>query len=195
MKKNAFKAMMVGAALLLAGCTEGPPETQTPVMTFTQMQPVSLNVAQIAVQDKYTPPMKDPYVEHLFKQTPAAAARQLVEKQLSPNGPDRLLRVVIEDASVIKEDLKADDGFMGLFTYEQAERYKGRVALRFELLRNAQSDFVLGHAEVVADRVITLMEDASPAEREMAFFRMNEGMMQDIYKGLNTTVKTTFGRE
>ena len=189
--KNTVKAMMVGMALLLAGCTEGPPETQTPVLTFSQMQPISINVAQVVVQDKYTSAMKEPYVEHLFKQTPAAAARELVGKQLSPRGPDRLLRVVIEDASVIKEDLKSDDSFMGLFTYEQTERYKGRVALRFELLRNASSDFVLGHAEVVADRVITLMEDASPAEREMAFFRMNEGMMQDLYKGL----QTTFGRE
>ncbi|MEZ0262748.1 MAG: hypothetical protein ACAH80_17210 [Alphaproteobacteria bacterium] len=193
--KNTVKAMMVGMALLLAGCTEGPPETQTPVLTFSQMQPISINVAQVVVQDKYTSAMKEPYVEHLFKQTPAAAARELVGKQLSPRGPDRLLRVVIEDASVIKEDLKSDDSFMGLFTYEQTERYKGRVALRFELLRNASSDFVLGHAEVVADRVITLMEDASPAEREMAFFRMNEGMMQDLYKGLQTTVQTTFGRE
>lgn len=193
--KHAVTSALFAACLFLAGCTEGPPETQTPVLTFTQMQPVSLNVAQIAVQDQYTPPMKEPYVDHLFKQTPAAAARELVEKQLTGHGPDRLLRVVIEDASVIKEDLKADDGIMGLFTYEQAERYKGRVALRFELLRNASSDFVLGHAEITANRTITLMEDASPAEREMAFFRMNEGMMQDLYKGLQTTVKTTFGRE
>ena len=56
--KTALKAMIFGAALLLAGCTEGPPETQTPVMTFNQMQPVTLNVGQIAVQDKYTPPMQ-----------------------------------------------------------------------------------------------------------------------------------------
>jgi hypothetical protein len=193
--KNALKAMVFGLALLAAGCTEGPPETQTPVLTFAQMQPVTLNVGRIEVLDRYTPPMKEPYADHLFRQTPAAAVKDLVEKQLVAKGPDRILRVIIEDASVIKEDLNPDDSFMGIFRYEQGERYKGRVALRFELIRNATSDFVLGHAEVVANRVITLMEDASPAERDLAFMRMNEGMMQDISKGLNSTVKTTFGRE
>ena len=128
-----------------------------------------------------------------MKQPPESAVQELLKKQLVAAGPSGLLRIIIDDASVTGEKLKVTEGMTGMFTNEPAERYHARIALRFESASDDAPDITRAHAEVSADRTKTVMKDASPAERDTAFYRLDEELMDDVSHGLQTVVKSTFG--
>lgn len=181
--------------LLLAACVEGPPVSTPPDMTFDNLKPVEINAAKIDVIDSYKPPLQDPNVEHTFRTPPYVAAEKLLKKQLVATGTENTLRVIIDDASVIRVELPTTKGFMGLFVQEPAERLKAKMLVRFELVDPKAPDIIIGHAEVVARREKSLMEDISPAERDQAYFTLTEDMMDDLNDGLRTIVKNTFGKK
>ncbi len=184
---------MCAAVLLLSSCQSAPPDTQTPVLMFDTLPQISMNVARIEIVDGYQPPMKAPNVDHLFKQPPREVARRVIEKQLVANGSNHTLRVIIEDASVIKKDLPVSEGFTGFFANEESEEYISRVSLKFQLVADDTAERVVADAFVLSERTQTLLEDSSPAERDMAFFTLDENIMQDIRKGIEGSVKRTFG--
>lgn len=190
--KMKFMALFA-AVVLLSSCQSAPPDTQTPVLMFDTLPQISMNVARIEIVDGYQPPMKAPNVDHLFRQPPREIARRVLEKQLVANGSNHTLRVIIEDASVVKKELPVSQGFTGFFTNEQSEEYASRVSLKFQLIADDTSDRVVADAFVLSERTQTLLEDASPAERDMAFFTLDENIMQDLRKGIEGSVKRTFG--
>ena len=192
MKIKSFLSGLV-FALLLAGCVEGPPSGNAPDLTFANFTPVNLNVASIEVRNDYKPPMREPNVEHLFKTPPYTSAENLVRKQIVAAGTEHILRVVIEEASVVREELPVTKGFWGKLTEEPSERLKAKVSLRFELVDVAAPDIILGHAEVLAKRNKMLMEGISLADRDRAYFSLTEDLMDDLNDGLMTVVKNTFG--
>ena len=180
------------AVLALASCETAPPVTAVPDLSFAGMPTISLNVARIELVDNYHAPMQAPNVDHLFRQSPEDIARRMVEAQLVANGSTGTLRVTIEDASVKKRDLPVEKGIQGAFENEPAEEYKAHVALRFEL-EDGSLGGRGGNASVTSDRTRTLLEDASPADRDMALFKMSEAIRDDIGQGLSGAVKRTFG--
>lgn len=190
--KMKFLAMFA-AVLMLSSCQGAPPESQTPVLMFDTLPQINMNVARIDIVDEYRPPMKAPNVDHLFRQPPREVARRVLEKQLVANGSNHTLRVIIEDASVVKKDLPVQDGFTGFFTNEQSEEYAARVSLKFQLVSDDTPDRIVADAFVLSERTQTLLEDSSPAERDMAFFTLDENIMQDLRKGIESSVKRTFG--
>lgn len=181
-------------ALALGACASAPPTTALPQLTFEQMQPISLNVARVEIIDAYRVPVSQDHVEHLLPVSPAETARKLVEKTLVPAGAGNVLRVIIDDASARVQKLPVRDDFWGNFTREPSEKYHAHVALRFELADERAPDIVLGHASVIADRTKTVLEHVSPADRDRAYFALAEDLAGDIYNGLSTTVRDTFGR-
>ena len=194
-KWNSF-LLCAGIAALLAGCTDAPPVVQVPLLSFDQYKPILLNVARIDVIDKFRvadAPSSLKHVELLMKQPPEQALQELVKKQLVAAGPSRVMRVIIEDASVTGEKLPVTEGFAGLFQNEPSERYHATIALRFEIAENDAPDIVIGNARVTADRTQTVMKDASPAQRDMAFFHLDEQLMADVSHGLQTVVRSSFG--
>jgi len=193
MRMSAF-FLGLSAVILLSGCVKSPPASRPPDMTFANMKPLEMNVAKIEVQNNYRPPLQDPNVEHTFRTPPYVAAENLVKKQLIAAGTENLLRVNIDDASVIREELPLTQGFMGNFMHEPAERLRAKVLLRFELFDLKAPDIVIGHAEVIAKREKTLMEGTSLADRDRAYFNLTEDMMDDLNDGLRSVVKNTFGK-
>lgn len=193
MKKFRF-ALIAPAlvALALAACAMPDPAT-TPDLSLAGVQPVRLNVAAIEIAEAYRAPMGPPNVDHLFKTPPAAATRALLGHALVAAGPMNTLRAVIEDASVVNEDLPVDNSALGKFKREPSNIYRARVAVRFELFDPAAPDIVLGRAEVTATRNRTLMKGDTLAERDRAAYEMTRDLMQDVASGINTIVKNTFG--
>lgn len=194
-----MRKLIIAAALLcigmMPGCVSAPPESaQQPALTFAHMSPVLLNVAKVEIFDAYKPPMQNPNAEHLMPTPPASAARILAAEKLLADGDSRILRVLIEDASVIRENLPLTEGFWGVLSQEPAERYKARVALRFELVNEEAPDITVGHASVIGTRTKTLVEGVSPAERDRAMTELTEGLMSDLYDGFDTVVRGTFGK-
>jgi len=187
--------MALSFTVMLAGCEEGPPSSQPPEMTFANLQPIQVNAAKVDVVDNYKPPMQDPNVEHTFKTPPYVAAEKLLQKQLAPAGTENTLRAIIVDASVVREELPVTKGLAGIFEQEPAERLKGKVMVKFELVSPNAPDIVLGHAEVLARRDKSLMEGISPADRDRAYFALTDDLMDDLNDGLRSIVVNTFGKK
>lgn len=190
--KMKFLAMFT-ALTLLAGCQNAPPVTETPQLVFDTLPVINMNVARIEIVDGYQPPMRAPNVDHLFKQPPREVARRVLEKQLVANGSVNTLRVTIVDASVVKKDLRLTGGVAGFFNNEQSEEYSSRVHLKFDLLSEENPGNVVADAFVTSERSQTLLEDSSPADRDMAFFNLDEEIMKDLRHGIEGTVRRTFG--
>ncbi len=185
----------LAGVLFLAACVEGPPASAPPEMTFANLQPLQINAAKIEVVDNYKPPLQDPNIEHTFQTPPYVAAVKLLKKQLVAAGNENVLRAVIEDASVIRQELPITKGLAGAFMQEPAERLKAKLLVRFELVSANAPDIVIGHAEVIARREKTLNEGISPADRDRAYFGLTEDLMDDVNDGLRSIVKNTFGKK
>lgn len=189
-------------ALLLAGvmmagtaCTLSPPAPDVPELTFAQVQPVAVNAARIDVIDEYQSPMGKPNVEHLFKTSPAQAVHMLVQKQLVAQGPQNLLRVIIEDAAVTQKDLPVAKGVIGAFSKEAAQQFDAKLAVRFELVDETAPDIILARARVNAARSRSVENNISPAQRDIAFFKLTEDLMNDLQAGIAGTVRDTLGKK
>lgn len=197
MKKHAPKMLAAAAAIfLLSACADAPPEaTVMPDLTFEQVQKVSLAVAKIEVYDDYEAPAGKPHAEHMLKAQLDDTAKKLIEKQLVADGMEGVLRVIIEDASVIEEKLPVAKGVIGAFNFEPEFRYTSRVVLRFEKVSEQAPDIIIASARVTANRASTTIEDISLAERDRMFLSMTENIMKDLSEGMQTIVATTFGKQ
>lgn len=189
----AFVCMLALSACAAMGPATAPQEVSG--LTFDNMQAVPLNVAKIEVFDAFNAPVTEGHVEHLFPVSPAAAARKMAEQKLSAEGSDNLLRVVIEDASVMERKLPVGRDFWSNFNREPSERYDARVSLRFELVNEQAPDIVIGHASVIAERTKTVLEGTSPAARDRAWNEMTDALMGDLYNGFDGVVRNTFARQ
>jgi len=181
--------------LLLSACAGSPSATVQPEMTFADLRPFELKVAKIEVRDDYKPPMKAPNVEHSFPVPPYISAENLLKKQLVAAGGGDVLRVMIKDASVVREELPVTEGFWGAFKREPAEKLKAQVIVGFELANEQAPDIVTGTAEVAVRRSKTLLEDASAADRDSAYFALTEELMHDLNKGLAEVIEKSFGKK
>lgn len=193
MKTIARNLFCLLAFFILGACQDAPPSTAVPQMTLGKVQQVGLDVARIEVVGKYAASLEPPHVEHLFDQPPAQVARRMVNEKLRAQGSLHTLRVVIEDASVVRRTLPVREGMEGWFYDEPSEAYKLRVVLRFELLDENDPKNVIGNALVVSEREKALMESSSPADRDMAFFNMTENLVTDLDTGFHGVVRQTFG--
>jgi hypothetical protein len=193
-----MKRLMAATALTvlsLTACTQGVPQGAPPDLSFNTAQPVSLNVAAVEMKQNYVPSTQAPHVDYSFKTQPAVALNALLNRRLVAGGTSNTLRVIIEDASVIKEELPITTGFWGVMTQEPSARYVAHVAVKFELVDPAAPDIVLGRAQVTADRSRMIMKGASPAERDRAAEDLTADILADVSAGLDTIVRGTFGRQ
>lgn len=185
------------AAFMLACCTASPPESAVPDLTFAQVLPVPINAGRIEILNDYISPEREPNVEHLFKTTPATAAKNLIQHEVvpAPGGLyNHILRAHIVDASVVKRQLPIQKGGVDSLLSRQPDvTYDGRVTLRFEMVDENAPDIVLGHADVTATRSKTLLENASLADHDRAYFDLTEAMMNDLAQTIAGMVGGTFG--
>ena len=189
-----IKIFLTGLLFLMTSCASAPPVTSVlPDLTFAQLQPVALNVAKIEVFEEYKPGSKTGNIEHEFSPAPLAVARRIVDEKLQAQGSNRVLRVFIEEASVISTPQPVVKNFWGNFRREVAERYDARVALRFELVNEEAPDIIIGRATVISDRTKSILENTTLAERDRINLSLNEAIAQDLYAGFRTTVAETFG--
>lgn len=191
-----FMVLCFSLVLFLSGCTETLPiVSRPPDMTFANFRPIELNVARIDVQNNYSPLMADPNVGHLFPIPPYVAVEKLIRRQLVPAGDENILRVRIDEASVVREYLTAPNPIEDLFVRRPSEKLKAKILLRFELFSPQAPDIVIGHAEVIVRRTKTLLEGTPIAERDQAYFALTEDLMDSVNDGLKTIVKNTFGKK
>lgn len=180
--------------LSVSACTQSRVNDEWPALSYQAASPVMVNASYIEISDAYRSPMGAPNVEHLFKVTPSMAAQDLVRHQVTAGAAsNNVLRVIVEEASVVRSTLPKKDGVVGFFTPEPEEQFDARVSLKFELADAAAPDVVTGRASVLATRQRTLSGGATLAQRERAYRDLTQDLVNDLAQGIGTTVKGTLG--
>lgn len=173
-------ALGLGLALAIAAsaCNTPPPQTEFPEITYKHRPAIHFAVKEVVVERDYTPPFDKPNVDHLMPNPPVVLAIRWAQDRLVPQGQvDRLVFRVV-DASVVETEIESESGLQEMFTVSQSERYNARLAVEVELVED--DGFTRSIVKAEAERSVTLAEDASLREREQAWFKLAEMVMNDL---------------
>ena len=185
--KNLSATCVVLVFLSIVGCANDAQKPGFPKISFAHLQPISLNVARVEVENRYVPPATRPNVEHEFPVSPAASALNWGRDRLRAVGSSGVARVIVRRASVVEVPLQKSTGMKGLFTRDQSERYDAVIGMMVEV--RDQTGKVRVTAESIAKRSESVSENISLSEREKVWFRMTEAMMVDLNTSLENQVR------
>ncbi len=187
MSRSPALASILAVVFLLTGCATEVQKPGFSQISFAHLQPISLNVARIEVENRYVSPATRPNVEHEFPVSPAAVASNWGRDRLRAVGQSGVARVVVRRASVVEVPLRRTTGVTGAFTRDQSERYDAIIDMMVEL-RDADGN-VRVTAESTAKRSRSVSENVSLIEREKIWFEMTETMMSDLNTALENQVR------
>ncbi|MCB9946366.1 MAG: hypothetical protein H6842_00905 [Rhodospirillaceae bacterium] len=176
-------------ALLLAAACATPPTRAYPEIGFAHLPPIRLAVGRIEVVERYRPPGTAPNIDHRLAQPPVAVMRRWAAQRLAAAGGDGVARAIIDDASILEEPVQQSPGLTGLLSVEQSERYTARLAMTIEV----DAPGGRGNANAVAERSVTVLEDATLAEIEDAWFRLVESSAGDLDRELEANIRRHLG--
>lgn len=176
------------ALLAFAACdTAAPPKPGFPQITFGHLPPIGLDVAQIQVEEQYTPPLSPPNVEHAMPVSPAAVVHRWAADRLRPAGPSGVARVIVKDASVVEQPLKKAEGVKGMFTRDQEVRYVGNLVVEVNV--ETSGGLGTGFATGAATRTVTAPEDISLNRRDQILFELTKALAQDLNATLEANIR------
>lgn len=183
---------VVALVAAVAACETTVPTQKFSDITFTHMQPIRIDVADVEYIQEYVPPQAPPNVEHLFPVQPAATVRQWAADRLLATGVTRRLRVILVDASVTEAPLDTKGGISGFLTNEQAVRYEATFEVRLELIDDR--GMPEGHARAVAQRSRTAPENITLNARDQLWFDLTEDLMKTLDAELESVIRTYLSR-
>jgi len=153
--------------------------------------PLQLNVASIEIQQTYQPPLTKPNVDHLFKTPPAQVITNWAQYRFrADGGADRAL-IIIKNASVKQVILKKDKSFTGIFTQQQSKRYDMSAEIIVKIIGPGGVQKAV--ATATAKRSQTIREDANLNQRDQIWFTMEERLMDDLNKEIETKSRRYLG--
>jgi hypothetical protein len=171
-------ALLLGLATVpwLAGCGGGdaPPATETfPALDYSYLPKLRLNVASVQVDDSWTPAADSgQHVEYLSPEQPLDALRDMAHTRLVAAGASGQARLVIEDASILRQDNRLD----------------GSMAVRLDV--STGDGTRSGFAEARVARSLPESPDQSDGGRAAAY-RITKQMMDDMNVELEYQVRRT----
>lgn len=136
-------------------------------------QPLLLSAEQIVLEEQTA----EPYSEQGFTFTPASAVRNWVKTRLVADGTPGIVRVILLDASLKRQELKTKGGLRGWFSDDQKYRYDGRIHLRI-VHQPSSPQHGASQAEAQASAYFTMPEDATVNQLEEKAGEMVRGLMQ-----------------
>jgi hypothetical protein len=183
--KTAIAAM--AAVVALAACASLPPGPVYPEITYKHLPPYRMNAARLEIVDNYVPPLTADHVEHLAPIAPAALLRRWAEDRFVAAGGSGVVRVVIENASIVEQVYRTNQELTDMVTTERASLYTAGAAVRIEML----DDYGNSQAYVAAkaERSRSIPEGITLREREEILFQMTD----DLVKDLNGTIEPRIG--
>ena len=187
MSRSPVFVRLIAVVFLLAGCATEVQKPGFSKISFAHLQPISLNVTRIEMENRYISPATRPNVEHEFPVSPAAVASNWGRDRLRAVGVSGVARVIVRRASVVEMPLKRTTGVTGAFTRDQSERYEAVIDMMVEL-RDATGN-VRVTAESTAKRSRSVSENISLNDREKIWFEMTESMMADLNTALENQIR------
>lgn len=166
-KTRTLRGIVAGFALLTASTAGyGQPAGNS-------RSPLVLSAQQIILEERYS----EPYSEQGFTLTPAGAVRDWVKTRLHADGTPGVIKVIILDARMTRQELKTKGGVSGWFSDDQKYRYDGRIHIRME-----HQPTTLGvpvtFAEAQASGYFTMPEDATLNQLEKKAAELVQDLMQ-----------------
>ncbi len=182
--------VIVAALLILTGCAAEVPVQSFPQITFRHLQPLDLRVVDIKVDQ--VPPAPAPNdVTAGLPASPALALTQWARDRLRLAGSTRATaRFTILAARVLQKDLKVDGGLTAVFKKQVDQRFEGLVEAEVEIRDERGIRRAMARAK--AERVITVREDDTIADRHRKLFEMTEKMMADFDKEMEKAIRRHF---
>ena len=177
----------------VAACETVEPPAPLPQLTFENLKPIPLKVAQVELADEYVSPLDGPHVEGTVPVSPATAMKAWAARRLVAGGGNGVARLVIKTASMTATPLKLTSGLKGAFTDEQSERYD--VDVKAEL-RIYDGGGAMGAAYVIAEASLsrTIPEKSTINDRRRVQFEVVEAVMADFDKEMEKTMRAHLAR-
>ena len=100
------------------------------------------------------------------------------------------MHVIIEDASVVLEELETNKDLEGLFTTEQAERVDARIQVRIEI--TDENGTVLAFTNTEAVRSRTTPENVSLSQRDQIYNDLTMVLMNDFNTSQEQSIRRYF---
>ena len=178
--------VFIMASIFLIGCETLPVQKPLPVISFTGVTPILLDVAQIEIHKNHKPPLRLSNVDHEMPLNLQYATQSWAKQRFKAVGHTGMARFIIMQASVVETKQKKTKGIKGVFTTDQGERYDGTLSVRVEVFGGIARGTAAARAVVRASR--TISEDATLAERERKWYDMTEAMVNELDKTLESQI-------
>ncbi len=193
MTASVHRVWIAAVALLLAACSDAPPPTKFPQLTYSHLGAFVLDVSKIEIVDGFRSPLRPPNIEHLVPVSPATAARQWARDRLKSTGSSgRRAVFTIDNGAVTATSLKRKSGIRGALTVDQSERYDAVIAVRLEVF---EADGRRGGvAEANAQRSRSVPENITLDARDKVWFSITETLTNDMNAEMERAITRFLGK-
>jgi len=135
--------------------------------------PLVLAAEQIVLEERFD----EPYAEEGYSVTPASALREWVKTRLKADGTPGIVRVILLDGQMRRQELKVKGGLKGWFSDDQKYRYDGRIHVRVEYQPSTPGRHT-SNAEAKASGFFTVPEDATLNQIDKQVSALARDLMQ-----------------
>jgi hypothetical protein len=156
--------------------------------TFTQREPIALNVAQIVVEDHYLPARTSSNVEHLFFQAPNKVIHQWAVDRLQASGCAGIAYVIIDAAEVVETQLKSNQSWLKtMFMVHYPVRYDAHFVVRIEVenFDNQSTEKVA----VSAHCSTTVYDETTTSQLEEVWYQLTADTMSHLDTALEHSIR------
>ena len=182
-----IRAIVITMILAVTSCDTAVQPHTFAEQTFSHLEPISLDVADIDIVHLFSPPLEAPHIEHEMPLPPHKSIKRWIADRIRAVGASGRAVITIRDASVLETRLKRVGGIKGLFTTRQSERYDARVEVEISAVdgRGIQT----AKAIATSSRSRTIPEDATLRERQNLWFELTERVMMDFDRAFEAQIR------
>ncbi len=190
----AFYGVIVLILLLAGGCssTMTSGQSQTPRLTFDDIQPLPVNAAAIDIVNQYDPATDPHDVSSLYPVQPDIVLRRFAEKRLKAAGSAGTFRFIIENATVYykQEAPETEIGeWLGTGGYD---RYEVMMRLRLALIPDGGA-IDTNSSVLTLRRAASIPASHSIAAREEAQINLIDTIIRDLDREMTNVINVKMG--
>jgi len=181
--------MLIGL-FALGSCATVASRADIPELSYKHLPRLNLAVTRIDFIEKFFSPLQSPHVEHLFPTSIAQAVKRWTNDRLNAVGGTDVMRIIVEDASAVAEELETNEDLEAWFTTEQAERIIARIQVRIEI--TDETGVMKAYTNTEATRSRTTPENVTLNERDEIYNDLLMVLMNDFNASQEQGIRNHF---
>lgn len=179
------------ALLVVTGCTttQAPPPER---MTFDTLQPFPLYVASYEIQNQTAPMLgfADESVDVGFVASVNKTVDDYLQHRFSAVGTNGKFLAVLKEASVKSSVLPSDNKFGAWMEVDKRDRFDMKVVVHMAIF--GVGSYEKRGIDVVANRMLTVPEHVTLAERERLQMEALDNLIDDLDASIQQVLKEDF---